>query len=290
MSQMQRVALLSVAASLVTMALKFAAYFLTGSVSLFSDAAESLVNLVGGLVAFAALTIAARPADDDHAYGHDKAEYFSSGVEGALILVAAISIMYAATERFFHPQALHDLGSGLLFSLAAAVVNFVTARFMLRFALKHDSITLEADAKHLLTDVWTSTGVLGGLSVVMFAPPSWQILDPIMAVVVGLNIVVTGVGLIRRSMAGLMDSSLPEGEVQRIEAEVRRLLPDEASFHNLRTRKAGPRRFIEFHLLLSGDASVSESHALCDRIEAAIAEILPRTSVTIHVEPPEIHV
>ena len=193
MSNLQRMALLSIVASVVTMALKFGAWYLTGSVSLFSDAAESLVNLAGGLVAFGALTIAARPADDDHAYGHDKAEYFSSGVEGALILVAAVSIIYTAVERFFHPQALHDLGPGLLVSLVAALVNFATARVMLRFALRHDSITLEADARHLLTDVWTSVGVLGGLSVVMFAPPSWQVLDPVMAVVVGLNIVVTGV-------------------------------------------------------------------------------------------------
>lgn len=290
LSSLQRMALLSIAASLVTMALKFGAWYLTDSVSLFSDAAESLVNLAGGLVAFGALTIAARPADSDHAYGHDKAEYFSSGVEGTLILVAAVSIIYTAVGRFFHPQALHDLGPGLLISLVAALVNFATARVMLVVAVRQDSITLEADAKHLLTDVWTSAGVLGGLSVVMFAPPSWQILDPIMAVAVGFNIVVTGTSLMRRSMAGLMDSSLPQDEVARIEAEVRRLLPAGASFHNLRTRKAGARRFIEFHLLLPGDASVSESHALCDRIEAAIAEALPRTSITIHVEPPEIHV
>jgi len=289
LSQTQRMALLSIAASIVTMALKFGAYFLTGSVSLFSDAAESLVNLTGGLVALGALTVAARPADDDHAYGHDKAEYFSSGVEGALILVAAVSIIYTAVERFFHPVALHDLGPGLLVSLAAAAVNFATARIMLRFALKHDSITLEADARHLLTDVWTSAGVLSGLAVVMFAPPLWQILDPIMAVAVGLNIVVTGVSLMRRSMAGLMDSSLPEEEVKRIEAEVRKLLPLGTSFHDLRTRKAGPRRFIEFHLLLPGATSVSESHVLCDRMEAAIDNALPQTLVTIHVEPLEIN-
>lgn len=290
MSVLQRMALLSIVASLVTMALKFGAWYLTGSVSLFSDAAESLVNLAGGLVAFGALTIAARPADDDHAYGHDKAEYFSSGVEGTLILVAAVSIIYAAVERFFHPQALHDLGPGLLVSFIAALVNFATARAMLGVAVKHDSITLEADAKHLLTDVWTSAGVLGGLVVVMLAPPSWQILDPLMAVAVALNIVVTGVMLMRRSMAGLMDASLPQDEVLRIQAEVRALLPPLASIHDLRTRKSGPRRFIEFHLLLPGATSVSDSHALCDRLEAAIDAVLPKTFVTIHVEPQENHV
>jgi cation diffusion facilitator family transporter len=290
MNGLQRMALLSIAASLVTMALKFGAWYLTDSVSLFSDAAESLVNLAGGLVAFGALTIAARPADDDHAYGHDKAEYFSSGVEGALIMVAAVSIIYAAVERFFHPQMLHDLGPGLLASFLAALVNFATARVLLTVAAKRDSITLEADAKHLMTDVWTSAGVLGGLVVVMFAPPSWQILDPIMAVAVALNIVVTGTGLMRRSMAGLMDSSLPQDEVRRIQAEVQALLPPGAAFGRLRTRKAGSRRFIEFNLLLPGATSVSEAHALCDRMEAVIEAALPKTLVTIHVEPQENHV
>lgn len=290
MSLLRRMALLSIVASLVTMALKFGAWHLTGSVSLFSDAAESLVNLAGGLVAFAALTIAARPADGGHAYGHDKAEYFSSGVEGGLILVAAVSIIYAALERFLHPVALHDLGPGLLVSCVAAVVNLVTAKIMLRVAHAHDSITLEADARHLLTDVWTSVGVLGGLVVVMFAPPAWQVLDPAMAVAVGLNIVLTGVTLMRRSMAGLMDASLPEDEVRGIEAAVRDLLPAGASFHDLRTRKAGPRRFIEFHLLLPGTTRVSESHALCDRMEAAIGAVLPQATVIIHVEPQESHV
>lgn len=289
MSLLRRMALLSIAASLVTMALKFGAWFVTDSVSLFSDAAESLVNLAGGLAAFAALTIAARPADADHAYGHDKVEYFSSGVEGALILVAAVSIVYAALDRFLHPQALHDLGPGLLISLTAAMVNLGVARALLKVARSHDSITLEADARHLLTDVWTSAGVLGGLVVVMFAPPSWQILDPVMAVLVGLNILATGAGLMRRSMAGLMDSALPEAEVESLEAAVRPLLPAGASFHDLRTRKAGPRRFIEFHLLLPGVTSVSESHALCDRMEAAIDVALPHTTVIIHVEPMETH-
>lgn len=289
MSETQRMAMLSILASVVTLALKFGAYFLTGSVSLFSDAAESLVNLTAGLVALGALIIAARPADVGHAYGHNKAEYFSSGVEGALILVAAVSIMYTAGERFLHPVPLENLGLGLTVSLLAAAVNFVTARMILKVAYEQDSITLEADAKHLLTDVWTSVGVFGGLAVVMFAPPSWQILDPIMAVVVGLNIVMTGVALLRRSTGGLMDAALPSEEVQRIEAIVRALLPDGASFHDLRTRKAGPRRFIEFHLLLPGVTSVGESHALCDRVEAAIGAEWPQTSVIIHVEPLETH-
>ena len=284
-----RMAYLSIATSIATMALKFGAYFLTGSVSLLSDAVESLVNLSAGLIALAALTIAARPADADHAYGHDKAEYFSSGAEGALILVAAVSIIYAAAGRFLHPAPLENLGPGLMVSLLAAALNFATARAMLKVGHKYDSITLEADAKHLLTDVWTSVGVVAGLGVVMFAPPSWQILDPLMAVAVGLHVIVTGIHLLRRSWSGLMDAALPAGEVAQIEAEINRLLPAGTSFHDLRTRKSGSRRFVDFHLLVPGESSVNQAHVLCDRIENALEQALPNTAVTIHVEPRETH-
>lgn len=289
MNETQRMAALSIAASIVTLVLKFGAYFLTGSVSLLSDAAESLVNLTAGLVAFGALTIAARPADEDHAYGHDKAEFFSSGVEGALILVAAASIIFAAINRFLHPSPLNELGFGLLISVAAAGVNYGVALIMLKVAKRHDSITLEADAKHLMTDVWTSAGVVGGLAVVMFTPPSWQILDPIMAVLVGLNIIHTGIDLLRRSWDGLMDAALPTDEVARIEAAIRGEIPADASFHDLKTRKSGPRRFVEFHLLLPGGTTVKDSHHLCDRIEAAVGAAFPKAYVTIHVEPAEEH-
>jgi cation diffusion facilitator family transporter len=285
----QRMAYLSIVTSVATMALKFGAWYLTDSVSLLSDAVESLVNLTAGLIALAALIIAARPADADHAYGHDKAEYFSSGAEGALILVAAISIIYAAVGRFLHPVPLENLGPGLLISLLAAALNFATARAMLKVGYQYDSITLEADAKHLMTDVWTSGGVVAALVVVMFAPPSWQILDPIMAVVVGLNIIYTGVNLLRRSWSGLMDAALPVDEVKQIEIEIGKLLPDGTSFHDLRTRKSGPRRFIDFHLLVPGASTVNQAHVLCDRIEDALERTLPNTAVTIHVEPLETH-
>jgi cation diffusion facilitator family transporter len=284
-----RMAYLSIATSIATMALKFCAWYLTDSVSLLSDAVESLVNLTAGLIALAALTIASRPADVDHAYGHDKAEYFSSGAEGALILVAAVSIIYAAVGRFLHPAALENLGPGLMVSLLAAALNFATARAMLKVGYKYDSITLEADAKHLMTDVWTSAGVVAGLAVVMFAPPSWQILDPLMAVAVGLHIIVTGIHLLRRSWSGLMDAALPADEVGQIEVEISKLLPAGASFHDLRTRKSGPRRFIDFHLLVPGESTVNEAHALCDQIEATLESALPNTAVTIHVEPAETH-
>ncbi len=289
MSAVRNMALLSIAAAIVTLALKFGAWYLTGSVSLFSDALESLVNLAAGLMAFWMLTIAARPADAGHAYGHDKAEYFSSGVEGALILVAAVSIIYAAVERFVHPASLSHLGPGLLVSGLAALVNLAAARILLKVAREKDSIALEADARHLLTDVWTSAGVLGGLGVVMFAPPAWQVLDPLMAVLVGANIVMTGIKLLRRSLNGLMDAALPEQETASIEAAIRAMLPPGSSFHDLRSRKAGPRRFIEFHLLVPGETSVRASHDLCDRIEDEIAGVLAQTSVNIHVEPIETH-
>src|SRR3990170_6168605 len=256
----RQMALLSIAISIVTLALKFGVYFLTNSVSLLSDALEALVNLAAGIIALTALTIAATPADDRHTYGHDKAEYFSSGVEGALILVAAMSIIYAAWDRFQHPAPLANLGPGIVVGLLAAAMNYTTARLMLKVARKHDSITIEADARHLLTDVWTSGGVLGGLLVILFLP-QWHVLDPLIAVAVGLHIIYTGIELLRRSVEGLMDTALSPREIHKAEQLIQAELPPGASFHALRTRKAGARRFIEFHLLVPGETSVSESHA-----------------------------
>ena len=284
MKATRKMALLSIATSIATLALKFGAYFLTGSVSLLSDALETLVNLAAGLVALTALAIAEQPADDGHTFGHDKAEYFSIGVEGTLILFAAASIIYAGWNRFLHPAPLENLGWGITVGLLAAAMNFATARLMLRVAAKHDSVTVEADAKHLLTDVWTSAGVLGGLLVIVFLP-RWQILDSLIAVAVGLHIVVTGVDLLRRSIDGLMDAALSPQEIHKAEELIRTGLPAGASFHALRTRKAGATRFVEFHLTVPGEMSVRESHALCDRLEESIASQLAKASVTIHVEP-----
>lgn len=286
MNALRRMAMLSIATSVVTLALKFGAYFLTGSVSLWSDAVEALVNLAAGLVALGALTLAEQPADDRHAYGHDKAEYFSSGVEGTLILVAAVTIFWSAARRLHEPHPLEQLGLGMLVALLAAAANLTTAQIMLKVARQHDSITIEADARHLMTDVWTSAAILAGLSVVMLEP-GWAILDPVMAMAVALHILFTGVQLLRRSADGLMDAALPEREVSRAEALIRAELPAGASFHALRTRKAGARRFLELHLLLPGATSVADAHALCDRIEVALTARLPRASVTIHVEPNE---
>ena len=285
-SPTRRVILLSIIASVVTMALKTGAYFFTGSVSLLSDAMESSVNLIAALVVFIALTISDRPADRSHAYGHDKAEYFSSGVEGALILVAAALIIYTAVQRFLHPSRLTDLGLGLAIAIIASGINFAVSRFMLRMAKRYDSISLEADAQHLMTDVWTSVGVVAALGIVALAP-EWTILDPIIATLVGLNIVRTGASLIRRSMAGLMDSSLSEPEIQQIEEAIHASLESNASFHSLRTRKSGSRRFVELHVTVPGYLSVTEGHDCCERIEAAIESRLPKTSVSIHLEPDE---
>ena len=288
MTATRQMALLSIATSFVTLALKFGAYFLTGSVGLLSDALEALVNLAAGLVALTALSVAETPADDRHSYGHDKAEYFSSGVEGTLILIAAVSIMYAAWDRFQHPAPLANLGPGIVVGLLAAAMNYTTARLMLKVARKHDSITVEADARHLMTDVWTSGGVLGGLLIILFVP-QWHVLDPLIAVAVGLHILYTGFGLLRRSVEGLMDTALTPREIHKTEQLIQAELPAGTSFHALRTRKSGARRFIEFHLLVPGRTSVRDSHALCDRIEEAITVELARASVTIHVEPREAH-
>lgn len=287
MLRAEKVAWLSVGASLATLSLKFAAYFVTDSVSLFSDAMESFVNLTAGLVALMVLSVVARPADENHPYGHDKAEYFSSGVEGGLIIIAALSIIWAAWNRFSEMQPLRDIGIGLLISLVASAINFAVARYMLLAAKIHDSITLEADARHLLTDVWTSVGVGAGLCVLIFAPPTWQLLDPIIAMLVALNIVRTGFDLLRRSMDGLMDATLPAEDVNQIRSTIEQSIGVYYSYNQLRSRKSGSRRFVEFNLLVPGDTSVEAAHELCDLLEDAIERRLNKTSVNIHVEPLE---
>ncbi len=241
-SSLKKYAWLSIGAAIATILLKTIAYLLTGSVGLLSDAVESLVNLVGAIVALIMLTIAARPADESHAHGHSKAEYFSSGIEGALILVAAASIAYAAVQRLFDPQPLEEVGIGLLVSIAASTINFFVSRTLLRAGRKYDSITLEADAKHLMTDVWTSVGVIGGVAAV--AITGWLRLDPIIALLVAANIVWTAVGLLRRSVAGLMDASLPNEEQTAVIKVLDRYKAQGVEYHALRTRQAAAQRFV----------------------------------------------
>jgi cation diffusion facilitator family transporter len=245
---LRRYAWLSIAAALATMALKGAAYVLTGSVGLLSDALESLVNLAGALMALGMLTIAARPADEEHAYGHSKVEYFSSGVEGALILIAAVSIAVAATERLLQPAPLEQLGLGLAVSLTASVLNFVISIILLRAAVRYESITLKANAQHLLTDVWTSVGVLVGVGAV--AATGWQRLDPVVAFAVAANIVWAGVGIVSESVRGLMDTALPSSEQEAVREALAPHLRHGVQYHALRTRQAGARRFVSLHVLV----------------------------------------
>ncbi|MFH1915440.1 MAG: cation diffusion facilitator family transporter [Pseudomonadota bacterium] len=282
----QRFAVYSIIASITTLALKFGAWGMTGSVGLLSDATESVINLAAGVLALTAITIALRPADRKHAYGHGKAEYFSSGIEGVLIVAAALGIAYASIDRFLNPRELTNLVPGLTLALLASAINFFTARVILRAAAHFDSITLEADAKHLLTDVWTSVGMVAGLAVLLVAP-QWQILDPIIAIVMAGNIVRTGVALVKRSVGGLMDNALPPDEIERIGAAIRQHQGESDTFHGLRTRKSGRHRFIDFHLLVPGETSVRDAHDLCRVIEDEIESALGRTEVTIHVEPLE---
>lgn len=278
---------LSLAAALSTLGLKFFAYWMTGSVALLSDAAESLINLTAALLALIALEVAARPADASHPYGHEKAEYFSSGVEGVLILAAAAGISYQAWERLQHPAPLEELPLGLAIAVSAALINFVLARALLRAARAGESITLEAHARHLLTDVWTTAGVVAGLIAVLLVDWAW--LDPLIALAVALNIVISGVDLLKRSLRGLMDYALPSKELQKIEEILRKRSEDgQITYHHLRTRRAGPKRFVDFHLLVPGRRTVQETHDLCEQIEREIREALGgQVSITIHVEPIE---
>ena len=279
-------AILSIATSLATLGLKFGAYSMTGSIGLLSDAIEALVNLAAGLVTFGALTVAERPADDDHAYGHEKAEYFASGIEGVLILLAAGGIMFAAIGRLLHPAVLGRLGPGLMVAALAAAMNLVTARLMLRVARQHDSIAVEADARHLMSDVVTSGAVITGLVVIMVLPQA-ALLDPLIAIAVGGQILWTAISLMRRSVDGLMDRSLPADEIATARRLLAAALPADAAIADLRTRKAGSRRFIEFTLQVPGGESVAAAHATCDQLEAALAAGLAKSVATIHVEPRE---
>ncbi len=282
----KRYAYYSIGASLLTLGLKFGAYFLTDSVGLLSDATESLVNLTAGILALTALTIAYRPADKDHPFGHGKAEYFSSGAEGVLIIIAAAGILYASILRFKNPVELTALGPGIIMALAASGINWFTAKSMLKAARRFDSITLEADARHLLTDVWTSAGLVLGLSILLLMP-EWRILDPVIATIMALNIIRTGLSLLTRSTSGLMDLALPAQEVEIIRKAIFKVAGKDAVFHGLRTRKSGPRRFIDFHLLLPGNTSVQDSHDLCVQIEKELESNFPNPQTTIHVEPLE---
>jgi cation diffusion facilitator family transporter len=274
---------LSIAAAIATMGLKFSAYFLTDSIGLFSDAAESCVNLTAAIFALWALTVAARPPDFEHTFGHSKAEYFSSALEGLLVLVAAFSIGLAAVPRLLHPQPLAQLDLGLLLSIVAAVINGLVAWTLLKAGRRLRSITLRADAHHLLTDVWTSIGVVIGLLLVKLT--GWQILDPLMALAVAANICWVALQLLRETANGLMDSALPPQEQATIQEVLSYYQNRGIAFHALRSRVAGARNFVSFHVLVPGEWTVQQGHDLCDEIERKIMQAITHTHVTTHLEP-----
>jgi cation diffusion facilitator family transporter len=273
---------LSIAAGSVTMTMKAVAYYLTGSVGLLSDAFESVVNLAGALMALWMLTVAAREPDEDHAYGHSKAEYFSSGVEGTLILFAAIGIAVAAGRRLIVPQPLQELGPGLVVSTVASAINLAVAIVLLKAGRRFHSITLEADARHLLTDVWTSVGVIVALGAVYLT--NWQILDPIVGLGVALNIVFTGFQIVRESVGGLMDTALPAAAREQVRAILDRHARDGIQYHALRSRQSGARRFVSVHVLVPGGWTVHRGHELLEQIEADVRREIPNVTVFTHLE------
>lgn len=284
-SSLTRFAWLSIATALVTIGLKLSAYLLTGSVGLLSDALESLVNLVAAIIALTMLTISARPPDEEHAYGHSKAEYFASGAEGSLILVAAVSIIVTAGQRLINPQPLEQIGLGLIVAVVASLINLATAQILLRAGQRYNSISLEADARHLMTDVWTSVGVLVGIGAVMLT--GWERLDPLIALLVAANIIWSGVSLVRRSALGLMDTALPSEEQDAIQQILERYRQQGVQFHALRTRSAAARRFVSLHVLVPGTWTVQQGHNLLERIEADLRSQLPNVTVFTHLEPLE---
>jgi len=284
-SSLTRFAWLSIAAAMITIALKTGAYLLTGSVGLLSDALESVVNLLGALMALWMLTIAARPEDESHMFGHSKAEYFSSGVEGSLILVAAGSITFTAIQRLMHPQGLEQVGVGLIVSVTASAVNLFVARILKRAGKNFNSITLEADASHLMTDVWTSAGVI--LAVIIVSITKWTILDPLIALAVAANIVWTGVTLIRKSISGLMDAAMPLNESNEIEKVLDKYRQRKIQFHALRTRLSASRRFISVHILVPGDMSVHDGHHIAEDLELDLLNLFDEATIFTHLEPIE---
>jgi cation diffusion facilitator family transporter len=285
-SPLKKFIYLSIAAALSTILLKFLAYYLTNSVGLLSDAIESCVNLAAAVIALIMITIAEKPADEKHAFGHSKAEYFSSAIEGGLIMLAAFSIIWSALPRVIHPQSIENVDIGLLIAVGASGINLVVALVLLKNGRKNQSITLEADGKHLMTDVYTSAGVLIGIGLVKLT--GWLILDGVIAIGVALNILWTGYQLIHRSASGLLDSGINEPDRFKIIGVLEQLKSGNLEYHSLLTRQAGQRKFVELHVLVPGQWTVKEGHDLAERIEKDIRDLFD-TPVTVftHIEPIE---
>lgn len=277
---------LSIAAAIVTILLKFYAFHVTGSMGLFSDALESFVNLFAALFALLMLHLSRKPADHEHEFGHGKAEYFSSAVEGALILIAAFTIIRSAVPRIIDPQPLENISTGLLFSLMASLVNLLVGLVLINNGKKKKSLLVEADGRHLMTDVYTSVGVI--LGIILVELTGWLIIDPVIAILVGLNIIYSGYRLIHRSARELMDASIPEDELERVTAYLDSLGDREIEYHSLLTRMSGPRRFISMHLLVPGEWSVKRGHDCADEVEETIIAMFREpVTVSTHIEPVE---
>jgi cation diffusion facilitator family transporter len=285
-ANLTRYAWLSVGTAILTISLKLGAYLLTDSVGLLSDALESLINLAAAIIALIMLKIAAAPPDEDHAFGHDKAEYFASGIEGTMIFVAAVSIAYTAITRIYAPQPIEQVGWGLLISTVATVINLIVGRILIAAGRNNHSITLEADGEHLMTDVWTSAGVFVGIIVVYFT--GWFVLDPVIALIVAVNITWTGYKLIKRSALGLMDTVVSDEDLEKITTILDGYAEkDGVDYHALRTRQAGSRKFISFHVLVPDDWTVQKGHDLCESIEVDICKAVEYSVIFTHLEPIE---
>jgi len=283
--QLERLVWLSVAAAVFTIALKSAAWLFTGSVGLLADAAESVVNLAAAVLALVVVRWAGRPPDEEHAYGHDKADFLSAGAEGTLIIVAAVTIAVAAVRRLLDPQPIDDAGLGVALSVVASLVNLGVGRTLIAAGRRHRSVVLEADGRHLMTDVVTTAGVVAG--VVVVAASGIEVLDPVIALAVAAYIVVTGFGLVRRSAGGLMDRALEVGELDRVQGVLRRYEGDTVQFHALRTRRAGRRAFVNVHVLVPGEWPVQRGHDLIERLEDDLRAELDPVTVFTHLEPLE---
>ena len=274
---------LSLAAAVVTIGLKVLAAVITGSVGFLSDAMESGVNLVAAVVGLSALAVAARPPDTTHEFGHGKAEYLSAGVEGALVFVASGAILWTSIARLIHPSPLEQVGWGLALSTGASLLNLGAGILLVRAGRRHRSMAVEADGKHLLTDVWTTGGVLVGVGAV--ALTGWLVLDPLVAIAVAINIVWAGGRILRDSVAGLMDAALPASEQRVLHELLAGYAAEGIEYHALRTRRAGAHRFVSVHVLVPGDWSVQQGHDLLERIESDVRRALPPVTVLTHLEP-----
>lgn len=274
---------LSIIAALLTVVIKGLAAWLTGSVGLLSDALESTVNLVAAFVALWALTVSGKPSDHNHDFGHGKAEYMSSLVEGALIFVAAALIIATSIRRFIVPQPVEEIGWGLALSIGATVLNLVVGLVLIRTGRTHRSITLEADGQHLLTDVWTTVGVVVGMGLMLLT--GWLWIDPLVALLVGLNILYTGGKLVHRSAVGLLDAALPADEVATIRSAMESVVQAPATITEVLTRESGRQRFVQTTVLVPGEWTVARGHDLADAIEDAVAAALPATQTVVHIEP-----